>query len=319
CFTDAGWTISSSGYTPDKIMGGDSSDSIRMSKDGKSITVYIYNKSGNALALRDCPIGGISDIEVGSGVSVELAKGITASSSVDDIISAFGTPSSRNDYSDYTSLTYQQNDSNENKIQFYCYKSTISKKYSSVSVKNFVVTEGDKTTTDPIAPPYLDTYNTPSVLGSDITSATISVGGDLYNLAAPVSEFVRNGWTIIEQPYFVAAGKTGEVTVSRNGTKLTLYITNFGYYQTTALNCAVHAVAVQTDDNIAMKLPGGIGIGSTKSAVQAAVTDDFRYYDGSSTEMWTYSDTKSDITIEITVDKSTSKVSRIRVFHEIWQ
>lgn len=313
-FTNAGWTISSSNYSPDKKLNGNSNDSFYMSKDGKKILVYSYNTSGNAVAIKDCPIGGV-EWTVGSGINATLAKGITAKSSADDIISAFGTADDRNNLSNYTILYYRQG-SLSNQVRFYCYKTADDMKYSSVSIKNFVAIENESTETSTQAPSYLSGYNAPSALGYDITSATVSIDGELYQLPAPVSAFVNNGWEIIEMPYFVAAGKTDNVTISRSGKKITLHIKNYSDYQTTALNCAVYAVAISSEDGVSVELPGGLTFSSTKANVDAAASSDLRYYDQTSNHFWSYS--KNGRSVEITVDKSTNKISKIRVIDEIW-
>ena len=316
--TAAGWTISSSGYSDSTTIKGNSYDSFTMSNNGKKMTVSSYNMSGNTKAIKDCLVGGIS-WEAYNGVDIKMAKGITVTSTVDEIIAAFGTPNSRNDYDDYVSLTYQQNDSMYNEVRFMCYKSADEVKYSTVYVENFVASESDNTETNTEKPAYLAEYKKPIELGTDFKTGIVKIEGDLYQLPAPVSAFTDNGWKITEQPGSVKSGNSETIRVERNGVKMYLSVQNFADYQTTPENCAVYKFYVDATEGVDIELPNGISFESVKADVEAAVTDEFSYYKGTYNYSWTYSEYNSrEFNFDIAVDVETNKVSRLTVSCKTW-
>lgn len=317
-FTAAGWTISSSGYSDSTTIKGNSYDSFTMSSNGKKITVLSYNMSGNTKAIKDCLVGGIS-WEAYNGVDIKMAKGITITSTVDEIITAFGTPNSRNDYDDYVSLTYQQNDSMYNEVRFMCYKATDEVKYSTVYVENLVATENDNTETNTEKPAYLAEYKKPTELSTDFKTGIVKMEGDLYQLPAPVNAFTDNGWKITEQPGSVKSGNSETIRVERNGVKIYLSIQNFADYQTIPENCAVYKFYIDATDGVDIELPNGISFDSVKTDVEAAVTDEFSYYKGTYNYSWTYSEYNSrEFNFDIAVDVETDKVSRLTVSCKTW-
>ena len=316
--TDAGWTISSSGYSDSTKISGNSYETFTMSNNGKKITVSSYNMSGNTKALKDCLVGGFS-WDAYSNVDVKMAKGITVASTVDEIIAAFGTPNLRNDYDSYVSLTYQVNESMYNEVRFTMYSSAEDRKFSTVSVENFVATESDNTETNTEKPAYLAEYKKPAELGTDFGAGTVKIQGDLYQLPAPISAFTDNGWKIIQRPDSVKSGNTETVQVERNGLKIFLTVMNFADYQTTPENCAVSGINIDSTEGVDVEFPNGITFDSKKSDVEAVVTDEFSYYKGSYRYNWTYSDYDSrDYYIDIAVDIDTNKVSRLIISCKTW-
>lgn len=318
--TKNGWTISSTGYNSDSKIAGNSYDSFYMSKDGRKIMVYSYNMSGNAKPIKECKIGGI-ECEAYNEVDFVIAKGITVQSSVEEIKNAFGVPGYSNSGSDYESMTYYaKKDSSYNSVKFHCYTDGT---YSSIEMKNFIETEDDKTTTSTERPDYLDEYKTPTAMGNDLKSAVVKIEGDLYQLPAPVSEFIDNGWKITQQSGDVVAGGTDSVRVEKNGKKLDLYIVNYAEYQTTVENCAVYKVYADEYNNASVLVGSdakSITVGTSKADVDGTVSDDFDYYEGTYSHSYSYSEYKDrDFSVSISVDKETGKVSSISVSCKTWE
>ncbi len=318
--TQNGWTISSTGYNSDTKLAGNSYDSFYMSKDGRKITVYSYNSGGNAKSIKECMTGGI-ECEAYNDVDFIIAKGITVKSSVEEIQTAFGVPGYSNSGSDYESMTYYaQKDSSYNSIKFYC---TNDGKYSSISMKNFIETENDKTTTNTEKPDYLNEYKDPTDMGNDLKSAVVKIEGDLYQLPAPVSAFIDNGWKIAQQSGDVVAGGTDSIRVEKDDKKLDLYIVNYSEYQTTVENCAVYKVYVDNRGGTSVSIGSeskSITIGTEKADVDALVSDEFNYYEGTYNHSYSYSEYKErDFNLSINVDKETGKVSTISVSCKTWE
>lgn len=318
--TKNGWTISSRGYNSESKIAGNSYDSFYMSKDGRKIIVYSYNMSGNVKTIKDCKIGGI-ECEAYNEVDFVIAKNITVKSSVKEIKTAFGVPGYSNSGSDYESMTYYaQKDSSYNSVKFYI---TNDGKYSSIEMKNFIETEDDKTTTSTERPSYLDEYKAPTAMGKDLKSAVVKIEGDLYQLPAPVSEFIDNGWKIVQQSGDVVAGGTDSIRVEKNGKKIDLYIVNYAEYQTTVENCAVYKVYAD-DYGKASVLIGSdaksITVGTAKADVDAAISSDFDYYEGTYSHSYSYSEYKErDFSVSIRVDQETGNVSSVSVSCKNWE
>lgn len=320
-FTGNGWTISGTGYSGDLKIAGNSYDCFRMSNDGRNITVYSYNMSGDAKPVKDCKIGGI-ECESYNGVNFVIAKGITLQSSVKDIKNAFGVPGYSNSGSDYETITYYaQKDSYHNSVKFYC---NADGKCSCINMKNFIETEDDKTTTSTDRPTYLYEYKVPTAMGKDLKSAVVEIEGDLYQIPAPVSEFIDNGWEITQQSGDVAAGGRDSICVQKNGKKLDLYIVNYSEYQTTVENCAVYKVYADEYGNYARIFVGSeanaITIGTPKAGVDSMVSDDFDYYEGSYIYSYLYSEYRErDFSVSINVNKDTDKVVSVSVCCKTWE
>ncbi|MBE6782392.1 MAG: hypothetical protein E7536_00065 [Ruminococcaceae bacterium] len=318
-FTDNGWTISSSGYSGDTTISGNSSDCYYMSRDGLKVMVFSYNFSGNVKKIKDCKIGGI-ECYAYEGVDFVIAKGITVESSVDEIKSAFGTPGYSSSGSDYEVLTYYaERDSYQNCVDFYCSDEA---DYCSIQLKNFVESDDDETTTSTETPDYLGEYKAPTSMGSDIKSSVVKIEGDLYQLPAPVSVFLDNGWEIVQQSGDVVAGGSDYIYVEKNGKEIELYITNYSDYQTTVENCAVYKVDVDNYENVDISIGSAsdsVSIGTKKADVVALVGDEFDYYNGTYNQTYSYSEYSSrDFMVSIDVDKESGKVSGISVSCRTW-
>lgn len=312
--TAAGWTISSSGVDDGAKLRGGSYEEVEMSHNGKTIYVTFYNPSGNSNALKDCPVGGIG-WDVYEGPEGKLAKGITATATADEIVTAFGTPNDRSDKTDSVSLTYG---ANFNSVKFLVYTQEDMKKYSGVTLQNFVIPEMNETETNTTKPDYLTEYKAPTQLGTDYKTPIVKIGGDLYQLPAPVSAFTANGWKIIQQPGYVMSGNTESVQVERDGLKMYLYVENLADYQTTPENCAVYKCYAYREDKIAFELPGGIDFAATKEKVET-VLQDATYYQGASNHSWTYSDYKTrEYSLNVYVDITTQQVNQISISCKTW-
>ena len=317
--TQNGWTISSSGYNSDTKIAGDSYESFSMVKDGRKIIVYSYNLSGNAKPIKDCRIGGI-ECEAYNEVDFEIAQGITVYDSVETIKEAFGVPGYSNSGDTYQSLTYYAvKDSNYNCVRFYI---TDDGKYSSIEMKNFIETSADQTATSTERPAYLDDYVTPNSMGEDLKSAVINIGGDLYQLPAPVSAFLDNDWEVTQQSGDVVAGGTDYIRVERDGAELQLSVINYAEYQTTVENCAVYKVSADADDLAEVCIGSqndSITFGSTRDDLEAAIDDQFSCYEGTYSYSYSYSEYKErDFSLSISVDVESNEVSSIGISCKTW-
>ena len=321
-FTENGWTISTTGYNSETMISGSSYDFISMVNDGRRIDVYIINMSGNAKPLGECKIGGV-ECDKKSGVSFAIAKGITCDATVQQIKDAFGTPSSNNKGSDYTSLEYKVDDSYQRSVRFYIYdESSNMTDYSSIEIKNFVASDDDKTETNSAVPQYLSEYKAPAELGDNLKSGVLRLENKLYQLPAPISEFINDGWSIAEQSGDVVAGGTDYIEIEKGSARISARIMNYADYQTIPENCAVFSVDIEADEAASadFELPGSIKLGITKADVQGIVDGSFDYYDGTYSYHYSYSEYKErDFNIDIDVDKESGVVDRIKISEQTWK
>ena len=123
----------------------------------------------------------------------------------------------------------------------------------------------------------LASYSAPAELGSNLWSFNYEVGGDLYTLPTPVSEFIDNGWKIVENSGFVDGGGTSGITIQKGSEKMYAEIMNYDKSRMNPENCAVYRLNVGLDDSIykSFALPGNIKIGTSKEELEKVVPNDF--------------------------------------------
>ena len=310
--TKNGWTISDSDYADDTPIAGMSDESFYMAKNGKELYVSVFNPGGNVQTIAECMVGGI-EVEVGDGPEFKLAKNILPSATAEEIMKAFGNPTSRNTGEDTDSLCYGEAYSDEF-VEFEIQLKQEYKKYSSVELNCFRVTDQQATETNEEVPAYLAQYTAPTALGTDFTSGIVEIGGDLYQFPAPVQKFLDNGWAVSAAPGFVTAGGHDSLSLSRDGTKIELSITNFAVYQTIPVNCAVVGIAEYGEPSCVV-LPGNIKIGMTRAELGAATAGKaeaaegyYSYYEFDEREFSFYA----------SIDKATDKVTSVNVKNELW-
>ena len=314
-----GWTISESGYNDSTELAGYGEDTFRMSRNGATIEVCVYNNSGNARAIKNSIVYSVEG-EYDSGGNIKLGKGIDCTSSVEEIIAAFGVPTERTDSSDCSVLKYVK--AGKAGVKFFCYTEESGlKKYSTITVANINVEDENDTEINNAVPDYLAKYKAPSSLGNDLLSATISIGGDLYHLPAPLSAFLDNGWKLRQASDVIPAGDTNTISIERNGVWFYVDLINLASYQTVAENCAVYRVAIENDQGIPAELSGGIALNSTsKAEVESKTGSGFSLYDGYDYYSYNYSDYSRgyDFKVTIDVDKSSGKVRCIILSNKEW-
>ena len=317
-FASEGWTISSTGYSDVMELAGGGYETISMSKNGKRIKIMSFNPSGNAMAIKDSLIGGIS-FYLDDGVDVKLAKGITINSTVEQIMEAYGSPNTTNEYENRTTLTYTGNDPYSIVVSFTCYTDPSDREYSEITIKNLVNKYNIKTETNTAKPEYLSQYKQPSALGTDLKSSVLKLDGELYAIPAPVSAFTDNGWKVTEKPSFVKAGNTETIRIEKNGESLYVSIANASKYQTIPENCVLYSLSVYSTDNIDCEFPGGITFNSTKETVESIVADEFDYYNGTYSHVWSYYDyDKYNIAVKVSVSKESGTVDMMSLSYQSW-
>ena len=309
--TADGWTLGT-GATPDLLVGGHLGGNVAMVKNGKTIYVDIYNDIENAKPVKDCLIGGVS-VEVSENLDFAVAGGIIPSDTADKMSDVFGTPSDRYEGSDYVKLTWSIG---ENAGVMACVYEGEDSGDSYIKITNIVfssvVTPINKT-----APSYLGAYIAPTALGTDIFASIVSVEDALYEIPAPVSEFIKNGWKITSGVDAVASGGTAAITLKKGDAQIDLTIVNCATYKTTAENCLATKIVVD-NSNTKCTLPGGISIGMGHSTLKSLIPSEMDSYEGSYTASYTYSEYKErDFDIRLSVDVEKQILTSITIINDV--
>lgn len=316
--TSNGWKISSSSYSGETKIDAESYESYYMVKSGKNIEVISYNPTGNVKTIKECRIGGIT-ADMSSGGDFKIAKGISCASTAEEIVNAFGSPATKNENTNRIDMTYSN--SNNNTIHFNCYNEQSGmQEYSSIMLLNFVIYDDDKTETSEEVPEYLSEYKVPTLLGEDPTSGIISIGGDLYQIPAPLSQFLDNGWKIRTQSGGVPAGGKSNITIERDDAKLSISIMNLSEYQTIPENCAVYSVTIDNSSNVAAIIPGGHELGtSTQDDIAKKVGSKFTLNESSFSNTFRYSEYQDrDFSLDLRTDSETKIFKAIDLTCTTW-
>lgn len=100
-------------------------------------------------------------------------------------------------------------------------------------------------------PDYISDYETPQKFSKNMFDYIIKVGSDPYQLPAPVNAFIANGWEFednILNHKLQASEDKSYITMTRDGTKISVRIANYDTEEHIYKNCVV--VSVQSKDNI---------------------------------------------------------------------
>ena len=319
-FVAQGWKVDGtrSDLTEDDMVGGYSHESIVLTNGNVYFSAEVVNMSGNLRAVKDCDIGSIT-VSGYHHVDLKLSGGITCQSDKDDIVAAYGTPSSTNSYSSSVTLRYEVDDY----IMMYFYQYLDNSDYNDITIRNFVAQERDATTPKDERPAYLDNYVAPTELGSDITATRFELDGVIYQLPCPLEAFTDNGWTIKSDSIGSLGAWEDEsgVTLEKGDYRIYLTMMNFAPYETYVKNCAVSAVTLDGTNfknapKDVVKLPGGINMW-TKTADAAKVYKNFSRYDGTYATSFTYDNEDYTVKVGYSYYKDT-KVGYINLKNKNW-
>jgi hypothetical protein len=171
----------------------DLSEPVELMNDyGHYIVVLLMNASTQDQKAKNCNVSivAFSPFDAVTGTEFYLPKGITLVSSYDDVIEAYGKPSSVEEDDELLTLNYESNAFSNVLIG-------INKEYNdvaSIAMCNYV--SDDDPENDNAMPSYVADYNAPKELEDNWDSFTFTLAGDYYRLPIPVSELQKNGWVI---------------------------------------------------------------------------------------------------------------------------
>ncbi len=296
--------------------------SFRFTKGNLEAYVDLYNLGLNTLPATECSVGGMSidSYQFGDAPEtvIEFPKGIVYNTStLDDIKAAWGEPSDTYEGDLYTKLTYEYDiyqsiefeiDAETGVLDKFDYENLVADEEANAAAAAEVSSEP---TEDVLA------YEAPTELGDDIHSGIVDFAGNLYQLPAPVSVFLENGFTLKpEDSDPVVAGEYfGWFEMIKDGKEFRGTARNFSPNATTIENCFVTEVEADSyDADFPLTLPGGISnhmsadelmpILETLSYEVSSDTDDYTYYTVQEKDNYDWS-------INITVKKEDNTVTTI--------
>lgn len=312
-FVECGWELVR-GESEETKLNGYSYSSVRFLNDGKTMYVDVVNMGGHARAIKDCIIGGMT-IRSNEEDSFVMAKNISFDSTMEEIKEAFGIPDT-----DYTSsITYDEG-SRYKKVQFGFYNGNL----SDVTFQCFEAIGEDVTVVSEERPEYLDEYLAPTELGTDMTDTVLELGGVIYRLPCPLSEFLSNGWKIASKNINSLGAGNSESTaikIEKDGVKLEVGLKNFSEKEVYIDNCSVYRISFASYDfkNVEKdfgKLPNGITLLSSEDEI-AMLCKDFEKSDSTYSMSYTYQDYYYTKEIKIWLSKDSSD-SSITVKNTEW-
>lgn len=112
-------------------------------------------------------------------------------------------------------------------------------------------------------------YKVPSSLNDDYTSYTFRFQGDIYTMPMPVSEFTKNGWTIVAQNDSIKAGQEAllGLCVTKDDMEFLFNVKNFTDKTISAKDAMATSVYINStlNKNVDFELSGGIKFGMSES------------------------------------------------------
>lgn len=264
--------------------------------------VTMVNLGINTEPILDCTVAGISidsfQMADVTDVAIELPGGIQYGvSTLDDITAAYGTPSDTYEGDLYTKVSYEKDYYQD--VELYVDSETGF--LNEISLENMSAEEdaGSDAAADLSDEPTLEVlaYQAPSELGDDFTSFIVEYAGDLYQLPAPLSEFVKNGWTIdASQSASYVAGKSYDwVYMSKDNQNYHTIVRNYSPDAAVIENCFVTDVEGNVNStNLPITVQKGLTLGLTEAEVVSALegvdyeledeSETFHYYNIKSPE-----------------------------------
>lgn len=250
-------------------------------KDGLEVYTTLINMGVNTVPYAECMVGGVSvdryQYEDAPDTQIAMPGGVAYGvSTLEDIQAAYGTPTDTYEGDLYTSVSYEYDYYRE--WEFYVFNE--SGVLEEFEVRNFLADEEANAaalaavTDEPTAGALA--YEAPAELGEEPLSFAVEFAGDLYQLPAPVSAFIANGWTLKEdQTDMAVAGEDyGWVTLMKDNQELRCIAQNYDPNATVIQNCFITDLeADKFGPDVSITVPGGAAMGMTEAELAAWLED----------------------------------------------
>ena len=288
-------------------------------KRGKvTLTADIVNLEGEALPIASCQMGGITlDLRENKDMQVTLPGEIVmGKSSLDDVLEAYGEAADQYEEKDTIFLTYEYGIYKKADLLFDAQEEILYK----IEMKNFRNPSSEKVSGQVSREPPKEVlgYTRPEGLQEDISAFALEYGGFYYRIPAPVAEFLKNGWSLLEEgsDKSVEAGKHGYVALEKDGQRLYGVVTNYSDVPIIIENSFVTSVHGDFEvTKVPIKVYKGITLGMDEENVKALL-DGVEYVtkeEDGVLNYYYYADEEQLDYLKISIDQSLGLVREIEV------
>ncbi len=234
-------------------------------KNGVLLSGEMVNTSWDVLPVKSCVLGAVELTQ--SAADVLLPGGIRLGTAfANEVVDAYGMPTSVYEGEDAFQYTYHLDYDQEAVFTF----SASTGVMHGVSLRNVVMTAAPSPTALEGGPADY-AYRAPDSMGDGPLSLTVSYGGALYRLPAPVAAFVHNGWALQDgADRAVKAYGSEQLTLSLNGLTWTTWVYNDSDKAALAADCLVTTVVADGRNSLPLLLPGSITVGTGEAEMLAA-------------------------------------------------
>lgn len=244
-----------------------------MDRDDVILYVSFFNMGINTQEIKDSLIGQITFDKlnlVGCETEIRFPGNIIyGQSTKDDLVEAYGEPTRMEEDDGKEVLVYEKN-------EYEWVKFTVDSNtqiINNVDMRNFTEPDNfDGGTISEEIPEAVKEYKAPDVVGDDINASYVRLNGAVYSLPAPVSAFLENGWSIVEEDSHqaVVAKGVGVITLEKDGILMSSDVINYTDNAVYIENCFVTTVYVDLEENEkgSLSIPKGISINMPESELE---------------------------------------------------
>ena len=162
----------------------------------QEIYVDFVNPEGEKKPLKECYIGGILLKHEEKDPYYQLPGGITlGESTIVEVTDKFGTPTDEYEEKEDIYIMYEYGKYKEAELVFHVDDEVLYQ----VRLKNYREPENEEEQISDEIPEVVKEYKTPEEYNGDFQEYIVKYDDFFYQIPAPVSEFVKNGWTISEE------------------------------------------------------------------------------------------------------------------------
>ncbi len=241
-------------------------------RENESCSAYLLNPGADPVSLSDCIVAGIvieehdwADVKKKISLPGGLVRGRSSS---EEIVEAYGEPTSLTEGSLYTIYTYREDDNREVELEIYNKTDLL----ENIRIENFAEPAGyEKGETVTEMPQHVLDYTRPESLNESLTGREIELDGIAYTLPVPVRALVEDGWEIVEKESDaqIQAQYYGWVTLKKGDAVFTQIVTNSEDYAVSAEDCWIETIQIGEDAvNVPGRLPGGLEVGMSEKKLQ---------------------------------------------------
>lgn len=198
----------------------------QLTKGKQVLTVDFVNLDTEKKNIKECFVGGITFEQKKDGPTYQLPGNlITGKAVLNDVLKKYGTPDDEYEEKEDIYVTYKYGLYKEAELVFKLEDEILYK----VSLKNYREPKNKSEVISEDEPQEAAQYQPPKSLSQKPEDYIASYDNQLYRIPAPVSQFLKNGWTIQEDgsESYVKAGRHGYVTLEKQGQTLYAVVKNY--------------------------------------------------------------------------------------------